>query len=106
MNEESDHHNTDVVALGTTTPEPRVERPHRGLHRVATSTMAGSALAGVVGTIAFITVSWGDNARYVAAGIVLCVVTFMASAAAAVFTAASATYARGGGDREGRDVTP
>ena len=53
----------NVVPLGNA-PEPVAEEPPRprgGLHRIAISGMALSALVGIASMLAFITVSWPND---------------------------------------------
>ncbi len=86
----------NVVPLGTT-PEPVPDEPpraHSGLHRIAISGMALSALVGIVSMLAFITVSWpNDTGRYVIGVFIAAGVGFMTCASLAVLSAARETYA-------------
>ena len=82
----------DVVPGHGETPIP--SGPTSRLHGLAITGMAVSALAGIVSTIAFVTVGWtGAAAHYVIAVIVLSGVAFLACASAAVFTAARDAFA-------------
>lgn len=94
----------NVVALETEStppPPPPPSGPASVLHGVAIAGMATSALAGIAAMIAFITVRWtGSAAHFVIGAVVLSAVAFLASASAAVFTAARDTYARGPRDHD------
>jgi hypothetical protein len=83
------------LRLGPAPAAPPPARPVR-LHGLAILAMAGFAVLGIGATLAFITVSWpGRTGRYLTATIVLSAVGFLASASAAVLSAARDTYARG-----------
>ncbi len=78
-------------------PEPIPTRP-RPLHAFAITGMALSALVGIVSMFLFVTVNWPGSPRRIVIGILfLSAVSFIAFAAAAVFTAARDTYAAAGG---------
>ena len=87
--------NKTVVPLGKEPiPEPPAPvTPPGRLHGLSIALMAICALVGIVATFLFATVNWGESSRYVGAVIFLAGVGFIASAAAAVFTAARDTYA-------------
>lgn len=95
----------NVVPLAVD-PEPVPEEPPRsqgGLHRLAISGMALSALVGIASMLAFITVSWpSDTRRYVVGVFIAAGVGFMTCASLAVFSAARDTYAVRDPDRERR----
>ena len=58
--------------------------------------MASFAIVGILATLAFITVGWpGVSGRRVIAVVVISIVGFMASAAAAILAAARDTYPNG-----------
>lgn len=95
-----------VVPLGAKRqpePPPKVTRPTR-LHGMAIAGMAICALLGVMSILAFVMVGWPDDTgRYVIAVFFFSALGFIASASAAVFTAARDTYAVNARKREPRE---
>ena len=94
MNEEEE--NSKVVPLGKDpAPEPEIPpSPPGRLHGMAIAGMALSALVAIVAGFLFIAVGWpGDMGRVVVSVGFLAALSFLAFAAAAVFTAARDTYA-------------
>lgn len=96
MNEEENERRT-VVPLGKD-PEPQPvppPTPPGRLHGLAIAGMALSALVAIVAGFLFIAIGWpGNMGRVVVSVGFLAAVSFLAFAAAAVFTAARDTYAR------------
>lgn len=96
MNEEGNGRR-NVVPLGKD-PEPQPvvpPSPPGRLHGLAIAGMALSALVAIVAGFLFIAVGWpGNMGRVVVSVGFLAAVSFLAFAAAAVFTAARDTYAR------------
>ena len=77
-------------------PPPRPSGPGR-LHGLAIAGIAVSALAGIVSTLAFVTIRWpGSTGRYLIAVLFTSVIVFVVSASTAVLTAARDTYVRRG----------
>jgi uncharacterized membrane protein YdbT with pleckstrin-like domain len=65
----------------------------RRLYPIAVSAMALSALAGIVLTLAFVSVRWpGATGRYLKVAFVTAVVVFLASCVIAILSAARDTY--------------
>ena len=75
-------------------PEPSIPpAPPGRLHGLAIAGMGISAIVGVMGMLAFITVTWPANVARVVIGICLFSgLAFLTFASAAVFTAARDTY--------------
>lgn len=81
----------------TPEPPPRPTPPGR-LHGIAIAVMGLSAIVGVAGFMAFITITWPqDMSRYVIGVSLVAGVVFLASASIAVFSAARDTYRNGTG---------
>lgn len=86
-----------VTRLPTSQPDVEPDPPARatGMHGAAITSMASSAILGIVLTFAFITVEWTPGPRrFVIVALVLTGVAFLASASAAVFASARATHPR------------
>ena len=89
--------NQGVTRLPTSQPLPQPDPPSRptGLHGAAITSMASSAIVGIILTVALITVDWTSTVRKtMVVVLVLTCVAFLASATTAVFAAARATYPR------------
>ena len=91
----------NVVRLPGDGPPPETPPPPSApgrLHGLAIAGMGISALVGVTAVLAFITVSWPQEAsRYVVAVFLGAGVVFLACASTAVFSAARDTYRNGSG---------
>jgi hypothetical protein len=75
-------------------PPPPPSR-HRGSHGWLIGAALGSFIVAVLSMLAFVTVGWpGDSGRILVGIFLFSILVFLASAAAAVFTAARATHAR------------
>jgi hypothetical protein len=82
-------------------PPPRPSPPGR-LHGIAIAIMGISAIVGVAGFMAFITITWPqDMSRYVIGVSLFAGIVFLASASIAVFSAARDTYRNGAGNAGG-----
>jgi hypothetical protein len=79
------------------TPEPTPPpSPPGRLHGIAIMIMGISAIVGVAGFMAFITITWPqDMSRYVIGVSLVAGIVFLASASIAVFSAARDTYRNG-----------
>ena len=102
MSNEGANPTADVTRLPTAQPDPTPPEPTplRGLHAVATGSMALFATVGIFLTFLLVTVNWTDySRRLVVTILVLTTVLFVASAATAVFAGARAAHPR-------RDDTP
>lgn len=83
----------EPIRLPTARPDPEPVAPSapRGLHAVATGSMAFCAMVGIVLTLLLVTVNWTSySRRIVVVALVTSVVLFLLSAAVAVFAGARA----------------
>ena len=95
MTERTADESGSVTRLPTAQPdsEPIPPSPARGVHAVATGTMALCAVVGIALTLLLVTVNWTPySRRIVVVALVGVTVLFVASAAIAVFAGARATY--------------